>query len=75
MMRLKPVNQETLRKRTEKAIFTLRKCVIKSAQQGLVTSEQSSILGAHVAKFERDFMIAFPAEEQAKSESKARLPF
>jgi hypothetical protein len=75
MKRLKPVNQETLRNRTEQAIFVLRKCVIKAGQQGLVTSEQSSILSGHISKFERDFVIAFPAPEKPKNESKACLPF
>ena len=74
MKRRKPVEPQSVRKKTEKAIFALQKSVVVAGQQGWITPEQSSILSGHLHQVERALLLALPTVE-TESESEACLPF
>jgi len=71
----KPVDAETIRKRTDKAVFALRKSCVIAGRQEWLTPEQSSKLSDHIARIEQMFMLALPARPEPESQSKAELPF
>jgi hypothetical protein len=73
--RRKPVDPETIRKQTVKAIFTLRKSSVIAGQQDWITPEQSPILSDHIFRIEAIFMRALPPAPEPESESRACLPF
>jgi len=75
MKRRKPVDPETIRKQTVKAIFTLRKFSVIAGQQDWIAPEQSPILSDHIFRMEKIFMLALLPEPEPESTSEAELPF
>lgn len=73
MKRLKPVDPEILRKRTDKAIFAFRKALVIAGRQGWLTAEQSKMLNKHIFQFQQSFMLALPCREL--KDDKGWLPF
>ncbi len=75
MKRRKPVDPETVRKQTVKAIFALRKSCVIAGQQEWITKEQSPIVSDHIFQIEKIVMAALPPEPEPESTSEAELPF
>jgi hypothetical protein len=67
------VDPETIRKRTDKAIFVFRKALVVAGRQGWLTVEQSKLLDAHIFEFQQIFMLALPCREMKDEEG--WLPF